>query len=753
MKWGKRLGAVASGLALLAGCWLYALGSGWLGAVERAGQAVQRPVPAPHLAQRTIRSHETQARLTKADEKTAPAKQILFGDLHVHTTFSFDAFLLGLPMLGGEGSHPPADACDFARYCSELDFWSINDHAEYLTPDLWQQTIESVRQCNAIAEDPDNPDLVTFLGWEWSQSGTTPDKHYGHKNVVLLGTGEDEIPTRPIASTHPGFAAEGGPFPAGTPTVLALLNGQRGRDFARYLASSMAVEPCPDGVPVRELPKDCREFAATPEALFAKLDDWGHESLVIPHGTTWGIYTPATSSWDKQLAGHDPERQALVEVYSGHGNSEEYRSWRPVETDAAGADVCPSPGPDYNPSCWRSGELIRERCLAVGETAEECDARAAVARKHYVEAGNGGWMTAPGNAPDRWLDSGQCRDCFQPAFNYRPLGSAQYMMAVRNFDDPENPKRYRFGFMASSDIHTAKPGSGYKEFWRGEMTEGRGTDPDMRLPEFMIPAVGEAAPESTPFDLATEEIRGMSFFENERVNSFFYTGGLVAVHANGRDRNAIFSGLKRKEVYGTSGPRILLWFDLLEATGAVLPMGSSTRRRAAPRFRVRAAGSFVQKDGCPRVASNNLGAQRLEALCRGECYFPSDTRRRIERIEIIRIRPQNEPGEPLDDLIEDPWKTHECAPHPDGCVFEFEDSEFAASRRDALYYARAIEETSTAIHGNNPLGCTYDRQGHCIEVEPCGVRVPRSNDCLSQTQQRAWSSPIFVDFANGTEAP
>jgi hypothetical protein len=324
------------------------------------------------------------------------------------------------------------------------------------------------------------------------------------------------------------------------------------------------------------------------------------------------------------------------------------------------------------------------------------------------------------------------------------------MMAVRNFDDPEKPKRYRFGFMASSDIHTAKPGSGYKEFWRGEMTEGRGSDPEMQLPGFLIPEPGEPAADSTAFELASEEIRGMSFFENERANAYFYTGGLVAVHATGRSREAIFSALQRREVYGTSGPRILLWFDLVETNGDLLPMGSTTNRADNPRFRVRAAGSFIQQQGCSELAVAQLGAERLEQLCRGECYSPSDERRKIERIEIIRIRPQVRAGEPLDPLIEDPWKTQNCAPNSDGCVFEFEDDDFADSGRDALYYARAVEESSSAIHGENPLGCRYDERGRCVEVEPCGVRVPKADDCLAPTQQRAWSSPIFVDHAADT---
>ena len=127
-------------------------------------------------------------------------KQILFGDLHVHTTFSFDAYSISLPMYQGEGSHPPADACDFARFCSDLDFWSINDHAEGLTPHQWRETRETVRQCTAVAGNADDPDLVTFLGWEWTQIGNTKESHYGHKNVILLDTEESRVPIRPIGA-------------------------------------------------------------------------------------------------------------------------------------------------------------------------------------------------------------------------------------------------------------------------------------------------------------------------------------------------------------------------------------------------------------------------------------------------------------------------------------------------------------------------------------------------------------------------
>jgi hypothetical protein len=545
---------------------VWAIGRGLFGEHEAPGEVTVRPIPAEVLEART----SAQLGAAEAAGVEAP-REILFGDLHVHTTFSADAYLLSLPLLQGEGAHPPADACDFARYCSALDFWSINDHAEALTPEHWGETVESIRQCNAVSDEADG---VAFLGWEWTQVGTLPEDHYGHKNVVLARTDDASIPTRPIASRGLSANALGGPGVLARAILAIRGGGGRYLDFARYVQERRDRVPCDDGVPVRELPDDCFESVATPGELFEKLRDWGHPSIVIPHGTSWGFYTPAGSSWDKQLtpAQHDPELQTLIEVYSGHGNSEEYRDYRAAIQEPDGSWRCPEPSADHLPSCWRAGEIIRERCLAAGFEAPDCDERAAVARQRYVDGGPGGYHVVPGATAEDWLDSGQCRDCWLPSFNHRPASSVQYIAAIRGFEDAPEPLRFRFGFMASSDIHKARPGTGYKEYARQEMTEASGPAPGAANP-FGTP-MREPEPESEPFEEAGAGLSGFGLLEAERQASFFTTGGLVAVHATGRDRSAIWDAMQRKEVYGTSGPRMLLWFDLLNGMDGRVPMGS-----------------------------------------------------------------------------------------------------------------------------------------------------------------------------------
>lgn len=676
-------------------------------------------------------------------------KQILFGDLHAHTTYSFDAFNISLPMYGGEGSHPPADACDFARYCSVLDFWSINDHAEGLTPRQWSLTKDAVRQCNAVAGDPDNPDMVTFLGWEWTQIGNTPAQHYGHKNVILRDTEEERIPARPISSRAQLFP--GGVNPFGLPMRLLLIaqgGGGLGRqpyhDFARFLQDRDELSSCATDVPVRELPAGCQESAATPTGLFGKLDDWGYPYLVVPHGNSWGFYTPPLTSWDKQLAAHNtPDKhEPLIEVFSGHGNIEQYRPWRARGIDEQGNEYCAPPTEGFLPECWRAGEIIFERCIAAGENGETCDRRAAAARANFILTKDSGHWTIPGTTVEDWLDAGQCTDCYMPAYNHRPASSVQYGLAIRDFSSPDGvPKRFRWGMIGSSDVHTARPGTGYKEFRRRNMS-------DAGLGQLGPPAIlKNQVPE--PNFTTLEENNGLAGPYFERFASFFGTGGLVAVHSEGRGRGAVWDALERKEVYATSGDRILLWFDLLGAggDGQNLPMGSSLSTRSMPEFEVTAVGAHEQKPGCPPDTLAALSPTRLQNLCGGECYHPSDQRKRIERIEVVRILPQTSAREDVADLVQDPWRVLPCPAEGQGCKVSFSDPKFTTNARDAVYYVRAIEQASDTVNGGQ-LRCERDDQGQCVKVNPCYAGAPTAitDDCLAPAEERAWSSPIFVDW-------
>ncbi|MFK7897741.1 MAG: DUF3604 domain-containing protein [Myxococcota bacterium] len=742
-------------------------GQGQFGEIVRAGSPTATAIPPTEVREREAKQAATTQHLDIFEPK-----QILFGDLHVHSSFSTDAFQLTLPMAGGEGVHPVSDACDFARFCAGLDFWSINDHANSITARRWKETVEAVRECNAISESTpgQDPDMVSFLGWEWTQMGSTPDNHYGHKNVILRDLEADKIPARPIAAAPPKGVPSAFNSGMNNPLLLGLgaFTMDGGHNMVRSITETLAMEQCPLGVPVRDLPLDCTEAVETPTELFAKLDEWGHAATVIPHGTTWGMYTPPGSDWAKQLtpALHDPNRQKLVEIYSGHGNAEEYRPWVAAEIAADGSRLCPAPSNGYLPACWQAGEIIRDRCLndasesggegegKDGQDEAECERRAASARQHFVDADrNGGAWTVPGLLAHELGAAGQCRDCFQPAFNYRPLGSVQQMLALGRPENPEGTRSFRFGFISSSDNHTARAGTGYKEVARREFTDTRMGE----IGRSNLVTQHRRPPRAASDALeAGSGVPSVALLETERGGSFFLTGGLAAVHANGRTRGEVWDAFDRRETYGTSGPRILLWFDLLDpnAPGGAWPMGSEVQIGGAPTFRVRAAGSFEQNPGCPASTEDALTPERIASLCMDECYFPSDQRKPISRIEVVRIRTQQDRGEPVAPLIEDPWKTLPCLADGQGCEVVFSDPEFSRDARGTSYYVRAIETASPVI-GADPIGCNVKpgaplsdgQYAACAEIDPCLER-PNSDECTAAGEQRAWSSPIFIDFAS-----
>ena len=276
--------------------------------------------------------------------------------------------------------------------------------------------------------------------------------------------------------------------------------------------------------------------------------------------------------------------------------------------------------------------------------------------------------------------------------------------------------------MASSDNHSARPGTGYKEVARVGMTDERA------LASALAGLAASLSPPPAIESLAVDPSQaGMGVANAERQAGFWSTGGLVAVHAKGRHREAIWAALQRREVYGTSGPRILLWFELMNAPdGLPRTMGSEVEIADSPRFRARATGSAEPLPGCPAASVAALGADEIERLCLGECYRPSDRRRVIDRIEVVRIRPGDPEVEPLAQRIEDPWRVLKCSGDEAGCSLEFEDADFTGASGEVVYYVRAIERESPTIHGDG---------SRCAE---------RGDDCLAPAEHRAWSSPIFV---------
>jgi len=65
-------------------------------------------------------------------------------------------------------------------------------------------------------------------------------------------------------------------------------------------------------------------------------------------------------------------------------------------------------------------------------------------------------------------------------------------------------------------------------------------------------------------------------------------------------------------------------------------------------------------------------------------------------------------------------------------------------------FVRAIEEPSQAVNAGN-LRCEYDANGVCTSVKPCygDFQTNYDDDCLGPVEERAWSSPIFVNYKAG----
>ena len=210
-------------------------------------------------------------------------------------------------------------------------------------------------------------------------------------------------------------------------------------------------------------------------------------------------------------------------------------------------------------------------------------------------------------------------------------------------------------------------------------------------------------------------------------------GGLVAVWAEENSRDSLFDAMRRREAYGTSGPRIRLRFfggyeypenlclhpDIAEQgyaqgvpMGAVLP--SLPEAGGAPVFAV----SALQDPGTPEAPGGLL--ERIQIV---KGWVDAQGRKHQQVHDVA-----GEIGEASVDL-------ETCAPtgpgHASLCGL-WRDPDFDSSLQ-AFYYARVVENPSCRYSAWQCLSLPEEQRPRaCTDA-----RVPQT------IQERAWSSPIW----------
>jgi hypothetical protein len=271
-----------------------------------------------------------------------------------------------------------------------------------------------------------------------------------------------------------------------------------------------------------------------------------------------------------------------------------------------------------------------------------------------------------------------------------------------------NVNPFAYGFIASTDTHLATSGMVDELTFFGH----GGAGPSARF------AVKEGLPD----------------------NAWFNPGGLAVLWAEENSREALFEAMRRREAYGTSGPRIVLRFfggldysdDLCESDDLVatgyqkgVPMGGELSAKSdqdRPRFIV----SALMDPG----TSTNRGVplQRLQIikgwLQEGEAYY-----------QVFDVAGFASDGADVG---------ANCEPIGDGydslCTVWTDDGYQKGQR--AFYYARVVQNPTCRWHAYYCIKGGVD----CADPSTIG---PGFEDCCNDfyphtIQERAWSSPIWV---------
>lgn len=247
-----------------------------------------------------------------------PARQVYFGDLHLHTNFSLDAFILNGRTLD------PADAYRFARgeavaymghtirRARPLDFIAVTDHAENL----------------GLASQLADPDSVVFksaVGKIYTEQGAFPFWN-AIVDFIKAGKGVPGVPLDKFLADawQKEIEAANAAYTPGTFTTFIGFEWTSypdGQNLHRNIIFRDGNPPAPFSSYDSQRPEDLWTWM---ENIRAR----GHEALAIPHNSNAsnGLMYDWTDSDGKPIDRHYAERrlhnEPLSEIVQGKGQSE-----------------------------------------------------------------------------------------------------------------------------------------------------------------------------------------------------------------------------------------------------------------------------------------------------------------------------------------------------------------------------------------------------------------------------------------------
>jgi len=435
----------------------------------------------------------TASTVSVADDKSTRQTQVYFGDTHLHTSYSFDAFLNNNHSADPDTAYrwakgqPVVHPYNRARVQIEtpLDFLVVSDHAEMLGVmkavrndsdlfedlGLWRNIkrwIAMRMMNNAIDEDTGLQFFARFLPVTPPTEGhvdPVADPSNNISDVDIFGdtSGVGSAAWQDIVATaerhnDPGtftslIGWEWSSIPTGANLHRIVISPDGGETATQYL---------PYGSDQSQYPED----------LWAWLDSTqqrtGARFLAIPHNSniSKGYMFDSTTLKGEPITAEYAERrirwEPIVEVTQIKGDSETRSEFSPEDEFA-----------DFE------------------------------SYEHYIQRGQTSYNP-------------MAADYIRPALK-RGLAIGQQVGV--------NP--YKFGLIGSTDAHTGLSSPEENNFW------------------------GKMAKDSTP---ETKERQGKSAVSSNGWD--MSASGVAAVWASENSREAIYAAFKRKEVYATSGPRL-----------------------------------------------------------------------------------------------------------------------------------------------------------------------------------------------------